>query len=244
MKVEFVGVEKSYEGRSVLSIADLRIPEGQVFGLVGSNGAGKTTFLRLLLDLISADAGRVLINGEDVHTTINWKSTTGSFLDDSFLIDFLTADEFLHFIGKVYQVPEDDINRSLLPFQPFYPDELFGQTKKLIRELSRGNAKKVGLIGAMFFGPQLLVLDEPFATLDPRSQIKLKQLISNLSRTFGTTAIVSSHDLLHVSEICDRIAVLEKGQIVRDFLRTDATLSELRQYFESDQEDLTPERTS
>ncbi|NNE34245.1 MAG: ABC transporter ATP-binding protein, partial [Rhodothermales bacterium] len=204
MKVEVVGVAKSFDGREALSIPELRIPSGQVFGLVGSNGAGKTTFLRLLLDLILPDSGDVYINGENVRTTISWKTFTGSFLDDSFLIEFLTADEFLNFLGRIYEVPKPDMARAILPFQSFYPDEILGQTKKFIRELSRGNAKKVGLIGAMFFGPQLLILDEPFATLDPRSQIKLKQLIADLSSKYGTTAIISSHDLLHVSEICDR----------------------------------------
>lgn len=238
MKVEVLGIEKYFEGKRALSIEELRIPSGQVFGLVGSNGAGKTTFLRLLLDLIEPDEGAVLIDDENVRLNVGWKSRTGSFLDDSFLIEFLTADEFLSFLAKVYEVPEAEMQRMLIPFQSFYPDELFGQTKKFIRELSRGNAKKIGLIGSMFFGPQLLIMDEPFATLDPRSQIKLKQLITDLSHKFGTTAIISSHDLLHVSEICTRIAVLEKGLIVRDFMRNNETLTELRQYFETEQTDL------
>ncbi len=238
MKVDAIGIQKTFDGKRALSIPELRIPSGQVFGLVGSNGAGKTTFLRLLLDLMKPDEGSIRIDEEDVQSQLGWKSRTGSFLDESFLIDFLTADEFLNFLGKVYRVPQEEFQRMLLPFQSFYPDELFGQTRKFIRELSRGNAKKIGLIGSMFFGPRLLILDEPFATLDPRSQIKLKQLVTDLSHKFGTTAIISSHDLLHVSEICTRIAILEKGLIVRDFVRTDATLTELREYFETEQSDL------
>lgn len=234
MMLDITNLEKSFDGRRVLSIRELRVQSGAVFGLVGGNGAGKTTFLRLILDLLSPDEGSIVIDGMDIHKSVDWKAQTGSFLDESFLIDFLTADEFFRFCARVYNLNEEDYYRSLLPYQPFYPDELFGETRKLIRELSRGNAKKIGLIAAMFFEPRLVVLDEPFATLDPRSQIRLKQQIADQNRRLGTTFIVSSHDLHHVAEISTRIAVLEQGRIVRDMKTSEETLSVLREYFASD----------
>jgi ABC-2 type transport system ATP-binding protein len=234
MMLHVSNIEKSFDQRRVLSIPELRIESGDVFGLVGGNGAGKTTFLRLILDLLQPDSGSIVIDGMNVHQSVDWKAQTGSFLDESFLIDFLTADEFFRFCAKLYSLPDEDYYKKLLPFQPFYPEELFGETRKLIREMSRGNAKKIGLIAAMFCEPRLVILDEPFATLDPRSQIRLKQLIIDHNRRLGTTFIVSSHDLHHVSEISDRIAILEQGEIVRDMQTSEATLGDLRAYFESD----------
>ena len=234
MTVELSNIEKSFDGRRVLSIPELRIESGGVFGLVGGNGAGKTTFLRLILDLLQADKGSIVVDGMDIHAEPAWRSQTGSFLDESFLIDFLTADELFRFNAKLYNVPEDEFFGALHPYQSFYPDELFGETRKLIREMSRGNAKKIGLIAAMFCEPRLVILDEPFATLDPRSQIRLKQLIVDQNRRLGTTFVVSSHDLHHVSEISSRIAILESGEIVRDLQASAETLSLLREYFESD----------
>ncbi len=234
MTVEYHGISKSYDGRLALSVPELRIEAGTVFGLVGGNGAGKTTFLRLMLDLLQADSGSIVIDGMDIHTEPGWRAQTGSFLDESFLIDFLTADELFRFNARLYNVPEESYFSRLQPFQSFYPDELFGETRKLIREMSKGNGKKIGLIAAMFCEPRLVVLDEPFAMLDPRSQIRLKQLIIDLNRRLGTTFIISSHDLHHVSEISSRIAILEHGQIVRDLQTTAETLTVLRAYFESD----------
>lgn len=234
MNLEISDLHKSFDGRRVLTIPDLRIESGSVFGLVGGNGAGKTTFLRLILDLIQPDGGAIVVDGMNIHVSQDWRSQTGSFLDESFLIDFLTADELFRFNARLYNLDDAEYYAALHPFQSFYPDELFGETHKLIREMSRGNAKKIGLISAMFCKPRLVILDEPFATLDPRSQIRLKQLIFDQNRRLGITFLISSHDLHHVSEISSRIAILESGEIVRDLDASPETLDVLRAYFESD----------
>ena len=233
MQVVVTGLQKLFGPKVGVDIPALQIAPGETFGLVGSNGAGKTTFLRLLLDLLKPSAGMVTIDGQSVATSANWKSSTGSYLDESFLLDFLTADEFFEFIGDVYGLRQDALASELKKYQSFYPDEVFGHTDKLLRELSRGSAKKVGIIGAMITRPGLLILDEPFANLDPGSQILLKQLITDLNEKHGTTAIVSSHDLLHVTDICRRIAVLDKGRIVRDIETSTETLRNLQAYFTS-----------
>jgi len=231
MRVDVSGLTKTFGQKVALDLDAFQIAEGSIFGLVGANGAGKTTFLRLLLDLLKADEGEARIDGEAVHSTRRWKRRTGSYLDESFLVEFLTSDEYLSFVGRVYGLDKAQIGDAARRFQVFYPDETFGETRKYIRELSRGNAKKIGLIAAMFVGPELLVLDEPFANLDPRSQIQLKLLIKDLNRSLGTTVIISSHDLLHVTEICDRIAILEDGRIERDMSTSGATLRDLQKYF-------------
>ena len=230
MTVQATDLRKRY-GDFELSIADLQIDSGQTFGLVGNNGAGKTTFLRLVLDLIRPDGGRVLVGGDNVAETFDWKKRTGSYLDESFLIDFFTPDEFFHFTGSVYDLSDAEIDARLEAYRSFYTDEPIGETSKYIRDLSQGNRKKVGLIAALHVRPDLLILDEPFASLDPRSQIWLKEHLSALNEAHGITMIVSSHDLGHVTDVCERIAILEDGAIARDERTTAGTLDDLKRYF-------------
>ena len=212
-----------------LSISDLSVGSGTVFGLVGNNGAGKTTFLRLVLDLIRADAGTVQLDGEVVADTFDWKTRTGSYLGPSFLIDFLTPDEYWHFVGQTYDLDEATVNERLQAFTDFYVDEPIGDTTKYIRDLSTGNKNKAGLIAALLPEPDLLVFDEPFASLDPRSQIQLKEILQE--RRGEATMLISSHDLGHVTDVSDRIAILEDGKIVRDEPTDPDTLEELTTYF-------------
>ncbi len=169
-----------------------------------------------------------------MHSTPAWKPWTGSYLDAGFLIEFLTADEYFRFVGSTYGLDARESADALKPYEAFYPDEKFGETRLYIREMSMGNAKKIGLIASMFTSPRLLVLDEPFANLDPRSQIRLKSYIRTLNEKLGTTVIVSSHDLMHVTDVCRRIAILEHGRIVRDMNTSEGTLIDLQRYFSAE----------
>ena len=230
MRIQAEDVRKTY-GFFELSISDLEIDTGTALGLVGNNGAGKTTFLRLVLDLIEADEGQIRLDGANVAESAEWKETTGSYLGESFLIDFLTPDEFWAFVGEVYELDEDEITERLDAYRSFFTDEPIGETSKYIRDLSQGNQNKVGLVGALMVEPSLLLLDEPFASLDPRSQMQLKQRLQQLREDGGVTMLISSHDLGHVTDVCDRIAVIEGGKVVRDVETTDETLSDLETYF-------------
>ena len=231
MRVEVQNLSKRFGDAFTLDIPSLHIEPGQSFGLVGNNGAGKTTFLRVLLDLLLPDQGTISVHEWNIRSSDEWKSHVGSYLDDSFLIDYLTPLEFLTFVGSVYSITKDETLRRLRPYESFLPQGALNGSSKYIRDLSTGNAKKIGIVAAMFIHPEVLILDEPFANLDPRSQIALKNLLQRLNEEKGTTLFISSHDLAHVTEICERIAVLENGSIVREIQTSDATLKELELYF-------------
>lgn len=223
-------LKKIYHGITVLDIPFMGIGNGESFGLVGNNGAGKTTFFRLILDLIEASSGEVRIDGEKVARHDEWKSKAGSFLDEGFLIDFLTPEEYFAFTAKVYNKSEGDIALFLESMKEFFNGEILG-AGKLIRDLSKGNQKKTGIAAALITNPQILILDEPFTALDPTSQIRLKRMLNELKTTKKMTMLISSHDLNHVTEVCDRIVVLEKGKVVRDIRTSENTLKELESYF-------------
>lgn len=223
-------LKKRYEDTTVLNIAEMDIPKGQVFGLVGNNGAGKTTLFSLLLDLIQATEGTVAIDQVDVSTSEDWKTNTAAFLDDSFLIGYLTPEEYFYFIGELRNVSKQEIDELLAGYADFFNDEILNKNK-YIRDLSKGNQKKVGVVATFIGAPELLILDEPFANLDPTTQIRLKELLIEKGKDPNTTILISSHDIQHVTEVCERIAVLEKGEIVKDLQTTAKTLKELEAFF-------------
>ena len=228
--IQVIDLQKVYNGVTVLNIPELTISQGESFGLVGNNGAGKTTFFRLILDLIEASKGGVTVDGEKVMRNDNWKLKVGSFLDEGFLIDFLTPEEYFAFVGKLYNKTEGDISFFLETMKDFFSTEILG-SKKLIRDFSKGNQKKIGIAAALLGDPKVLILDEPFTALDPSSQIRLKRFLTDLQQKQQITMLISSHDLNHVTEVCKRIVILEKGKVVKDIKTSDDTLKELEAYF-------------
>lgn len=223
-------LSKKYGGVTVLNISSLEIPKGQSFGLVGNNGAGKTTFFNLVLDLINPTTGNVINHEIQVNKSEDWKPFTASFIDESFLIGYLTPEEYFYFIGELRGMNKADIDAFLAQFDEIFNDEIL-KKKKYLRDLSKGNQKKVGIIAALIGRPEVIVLDEPFANLDPTTQIRLKKLLKDLTVASNATLLISSHDLGHVTEVCDRIVVLEKGEIVKDLITSAETLQELEAYF-------------
>jgi len=228
--ISFNNLKKSYSRNVVLEINSLDIPTGQAFGLVGNNGAGKTTLFSLLLDLIKPTKGKVINNNIDVKESEDWKSFTSAFLDESFLISYLLPEEYFYFIGDLRGVSKREVDSFLNQFEDLFNGEILGG-KKYIRDLSKGNQKKVGIIAALIGSPKIIILDEPFANLDPTTQIRLKKIIKKLAQEKETTILVSSHDLQDVTEVSERIVLLEKGKIVRDIKTDSKTLKELEEYF-------------
>ena len=228
MILEVKNLQKVYGDKTVVNIEDLQIAAGETVGLVGNNGAGKTTFFRMLLDLIRPTNGQVLSKGENVMQSDNWKNYTASFLDEGFLIDYLTPEEYFIFIGSLHNLSVADVSAYLNQYGEFFNGEILN-SGKYIRDFSKGNQNKVGIAAALMQKPEILILDEPFANLDPTTQIRLKKLLKE--QTGNMTTIISSHDLNHVTDVCNRIILVEKGQVIKDFKTDENTLKELESYF-------------
>ena len=228
--IQAIQISKTYGKTQVLNVEDLEIPRGQSFGLVGNNGAGKTTFFNILLDLIRPTTGEITNHDVEVNKSEDWKTFTGSFIDESFLISFLTPEEYFYFIGDLRGMSVADVDAFLEQFQEIFNGEIIGK-KKYLRDLSKGNQKKAGIVAALMGNPQVIVLDEPFANLDPTTQIRLKKMLKALTDTNEVTVLISSHDLSHITEVCERIVVLDKGNVVKDIKTSKETLAELESYF-------------
>jgi ABC-2 type transport system ATP-binding protein len=223
-------LSKTYGTATVLSIDSLEIPKGETFGLVGNNGAGKTTLFSLMLDLIQPSTGFVSIDDIKVNESEAWKSKVSAFVDDTFLIGYLTPEEYFYFIGELRGQNKASVDEFLKPFHDLFNGEILN-SGKYVRDLSKGNQKKVGIVGAIIGNPEIIILDEPFANLDPTTQIKLKNMIKELSKQDGVTFLISSHDLSHTTEVCNRIVVVNKGKMVKDIQTNPETLQDLEQYF-------------
>ncbi len=223
-------ISKVYGQKKVLNVDNLEVPKGETFGLVGNNGAGKTTLFSCLLDLIEPTSGSISIDNVQVNKSEEWKNKVSAFIDESFLIGYLTPEEYFYFLGELRGQNKASVDEFLKQFNDLFNGEILN-AKKYIRDLSKGNQKKVGIVGALIGNPEIIVLDEPFANLDPSTQIKLKNLIKVLSQDSQVTFLISSHDLSHTTEVCNRIVVLNKGEVIKDIKTNPETLRELENFF-------------
>lgn len=228
--VEVAELTKRYHQEVVLNIPLLTISRGERFGIVGNNGAGKTTFFRSLLDLIQPNSGRIALFGKNVTKDDDWKSRTGSFLEDGFLIPHLSPEEYFQFVASAKGMSAGDLQKQLKGFENLFNGEVLNRGK-YIRDLSQGNRKKVGIAAALLGYPSLLILDEPFVSLDPSSQIILKTLLQEFQDATHATLLISSHNLNHIADVCTRIAIIHHGSIVRDEPKDQQTIRELEQFF-------------
>ena len=227
-------LKKAFGETVACDIPEFTVNKGDILGLVGNNGAGKTTLFRMLLDLLKPDEGQVALDGINPAEDETWKAWTGAYIDEGFLIDFLTPEEYFAFLGKITNMTQEQVDDRLKDFDRLAAGEIFGQ-KKLIRNLSAGNKQKVGIMSALFNKPQLVILDEPFNFLDPSSQNTLKHVLTRYQQVTGATILISSHNLQHTVDISTRIALLEKSRILKDMPNEEGSArAELENYFETE----------
>jgi ABC-2 type transport system ATP-binding protein len=223
-------IQKAYNGNIVVNIPQLATRQGEIIGLVGNNGAGKTTFFRLILDLVRADRGEIVSGDKNVAVTEDWKNYTAAYLDEGFLINYLTPEEYFYFVGSLNSRSRTYVDDFLRNFDAFFDGSVL-RSGKYIRDLSKGNQFKVGIAACLLREPQVLILDEPFANLDPSSQLRLIKMLKEWQERYPMTIFVSSHDINHITDVCSRILLMEKGRIIKDFDTTADTLQELETYF-------------
>jgi ABC-2 type transport system ATP-binding protein len=213
--ITITDLKKKFGETTACDIPSLTINEGDILGLVGNNGAGKTTLFRMMLDLLKPDEGKVTVNGINPADSEDWKQHVSAYIDEGFLIDYLTPEEYFAFLAKISNLPQDVMNQRLQKYERLSGGEVFGQNK-LIRNLSAGNKQKVGIISALIRETDIVILDEPFNFLDPTSQNILKRVLKQYAADTHATIIISSHNLQHTIDISTRIVLLEKGQIIND----------------------------
>lgn len=222
---------KTFGTTVAVNIPDLQLMPGEITGIAGNNGAGKTTLLRLMLDLLKPDKGTICSKGKSVYQSEHWKKYTGSYIDQYFLIEFLRPAEYFEMIACLYGMSADALQQRLDALAKFTGAEI-REKNKYIRHLSSGNKHKVGITGALIPEPEILILDEPFNFLDPGSQLVLKGILGDLAQKKHTTIILSSHNLHHISSLCGRILLIEKGEIIQDMDNSQPSVQLLETYFE------------
>jgi ABC-2 type transport system ATP-binding protein len=221
-------VYRDFWGRSkkvALKPLDLEIRRGEIFGLLGPNGSGKTTTMKLLLGLIFPTSGEALVFGKDA-TDVSKNERLGYLPEETYLYKFLDAEETLDFYGRLFDMPPEERKRradALITMVGLDRDK-----KRQLKEYSKGMTRRIGIAQALINDPELVLLDEPTSGLDPIGTREMKDLIIDLKKR-GKTVIMSSHLLADVEDVCDRIAVLHQGELkelgrVEDLLRvTDVT---------------------
>lgn len=230
MELQIKNLIKTFGKQTAVNIPDIELEKGTLLGLVGNNGAGKTTLFRLILDLLKADQGEVLSKDVNVANSEDWKKYTAAFIDNRFLIEFLTPEEYLYFVGNTYGMSKTAVDEKLSSFNHFMNAEILGKNK-YIRDFSAGNKQKIGIIAAIMVEPEILILDEPFNFLDPSSQIEIRDLLLEMNKKLGTTILISSHNLNYTTDICTRVILLEKGLIIKDLQNSPEATKELNEYF-------------
>lgn len=222
--IEINGVSKSYGGgtKKAVDNLNLTVRPGEIFGFLGPNGAGKTTTIKMLVGLLRPDAGSIRINGYDITAQPLEAKRQMAFVPDSpEVYEKLTGLEYLNFIGDMYGVSAADRRTRIERFAGLF--ELTGALSDRISAYSHGMQQKLVLMAALLHNPPVWILDEPMVGLDPKSAHTLKELMAEHTRQ-GHTLFFSTHVLEVAEKLCDRVAIIKKGQIIAC-----GTLAELRQ---------------
>src|SRR3989338_2728258 len=222
--VEFLKIKKSYGRRTILNDFSLKVKEGEIFGLIGRSGSGKSILLKVLVGMTDVDKGKILFNGKNALDNINLlRKNTGFATQESMLIDELSIWENSYYYGKLYSMPKSKIVSRFKDL--IYLLDLAGFERYSIRQLSGGMQKRANLLVSLIHNPKLLILDEPTTGLDSILRKSLWEYIHEINKN-GTTIFVTSHLLDEIEQNCDTIGILDRGEIV-----TVGTMAQYKEYF-------------
>ena len=209
MSIEVNNISKSYGTQKALNSISFSIQKGEIVGFLGPNGAGKSTLMKILTTYLLADDGTALVNGHDVMTNAkDVQRSIGYLPEHNPLYLDLYVREYLAFNADVYQVPKSRIEEVI------QLTGLSAESHKKIGQLSKGYRQRVGLANALLHNPDVLILDEPTTGLDPNQLMEIRNVIKNVGK--DKTVFLSTHIMQEVEAICDRVIIIDKGQIVAD----------------------------
>jgi ABC-2 type transport system ATP-binding protein len=197
------------EIKPALRELNLSVHAGEVFGFLGPNGAGKTTTINVLLGFIPPTSGTAYLFGIDVRQPIA-RQRIGYLPEMTYYYKFLTAEELLRFYARIFGIPHSEADRRIDALLKLV--ELEPARKRLIKTYSKGMQQRVGIAQALINNPDLLILDEPTSGLDPLGRMKVREIIQRL-RNDGKTVFFSSHELGEVETVCDRVAIINEGEL-------------------------------
>jgi ABC-2 type transport system ATP-binding protein len=209
LRVEFRAQNSGQGGKLAVKDLNLKVQAGEVFGFLGPNGAGKTTTMNVLLGFVNATSGAAYLFGVNVAEPIA-RQRIGYLPELTYYYKFLTAEELLRFYARVFGIPRAEADRRIDQLLKLV--ELEGARKRPIKTYSKGMQQRVGLAQALINNPDLLILDEPTSGLDPLGRMKVREIFQRLKNE-GKTVFFSSHELGEVETVCDRVAIINQGEL-------------------------------
>ena len=212
--IEFKTVSKSYNSKHALKEVSFTIRSGEIFGLIGHNGAGKSTAIKSLVSIIEPSKGTILVDGENIATNrLAIKKKIGYVPDSPDMFLRLSAMEYWDLIAVAYEIPEEEKDKQLLKLMNLF--DMVENQASMISSFSHGMRQKTFVIGALLSDPEIWVLDEPMTGLDPQAAYDLKELMRQHAAK-GNTVLFSTHVLEVAQQLCDHIAILKNGEILCD----------------------------
>lgn len=225
--IEFKNVTKKYDSKIALNNLNLTINDGEIFGLIGHNGAGKSTTIKTLVSVIDASAGEIYIDGKNlVENRLECKKQLHYIPDSPNMFLSMSAYEYWTLIGSIYEINKDEIEKRIKEYSELFniQEDMFAE----IESFSHGMRQKTFIIGALIANPRYWVLDEPLTGLDPQAAFDLKNMMKEHSQK-GNSVLFSTHVLEVAENLCDRIGILSKGKLI--FV---GTVDELRSKYDGD----------
>jgi len=209
--IQLTDVTKRYDNTTVVDGLNLQINTGEIVGIIGHNGAGKSTTLKMIVGLIEPTSGDVRVMGRNIHTEgVRVKQQIGYLPEDSPLYEAMTARQYLMFFSELYRMPRE---KALKRIDQLLDSLDLAEKDKLTGEFSKGMKRKTAIARALLHDPDLLVLDEPNSGLDPLTSFFIINYLKTL-KSEGKTIILSAHNLFHVESICDRVGIIKNGRLL------------------------------